>query len=100
MSCHYNSLLVENRSAFAEILQNIYKERSQSNENLQIIIEELRHGIKTMKNGRSFEPGRIVPHLVKCREEYLNRYLFQLIDSCLRQNEIKTVERIVCDIII
>jgi hypothetical protein len=44
------------------------RERPQSNESLQIIIEELRCGIKAMKNGRSSGSGRIAPELVSVVE--------------------------------
>jgi len=62
---------------FAEI--SICKKKSQSNESLHITIEELRWGIKAMKNGKSSGPGRIASELVKCGGDYLDRYLLQLI---------------------
>jgi len=54
---HYEALFVENRPKFVEI--SICREGLQSNESLQIIIEELRHGIKVMKNERSSRSGTI-----------------------------------------
>jgi hypothetical protein len=44
-----------------------------------------------MKNGRSSGSGRI--GISKCGGEYLNRYLCQLINSCL-ERDTKAVERI------
>jgi len=71
-----------------------------SNKNFQIIIAELRHGIRAMKNGKSSVLGGIVPKLMKCGEEYLNKYQLQLINSCLEQNKIyKEIERILCNIL-
>jgi len=54
---HYEALFVENRPKFVEI--SIYRKGLQPNESLQIIIEELRCGIKVMKNERSSRSGRI-----------------------------------------
>jgi len=53
-----------------------------------------------MKNGKSSVLGGIVPKLMKCGEEYLNKYQLQLINSCLEQNKIyKEIERILCNIL-
>jgi len=82
---HYESLLVENRSEFANISTN--RERPQSNENLQITIEELRCKMKTMKNGRSSGSGGIVSELMKYREEF--GQISIIINSCL-EKDIKT----------
>jgi len=40
-----------------------------------------------MKNGTSSGTEGIL-ELIKCGREYLNRYLLQLINNCLEQNEI------------
>jgi len=50
---YYESFLIENR------LDNVntYREEFQSNENFQIIIEELRRTIKTKKNESFSGPG-------------------------------------------
>jgi len=40
-------------------------------------------GIKAMKNERFPGFKRIVPELMKCGGKYLDRYLLQLINSCL-----------------
>jgi hypothetical protein len=69
---HYESLLLKNKSKFAEI--SICGKRPQSNESLQITMQ-LKRGSKAMKNRR---PGEIAPKLVKCGGEYVD--LFQLID--------------------
>jgi len=53
------------------------QEGPQSNESLQIIIEELRCEIKAMKNGR-FGPGEIALELVKYEREYLHKWIFRL----------------------
>jgi hypothetical protein len=54
-------------------LKSISAERD-LNQSIQIIIEKLKRRIKTTKNGRSSEPGRIIPEL-KCELEYLDRNL-------------------------
>jgi hypothetical protein len=51
------------------------KERPQLNESLQITIEELKRGIKMMRNGRSFGLGEIAAELVKYGGHYLDMYL-------------------------
>jgi len=66
-------MYIENRLKFVEISN--CRKRPQSNESLQITTEELRQGIKTMKNGRSFRPRGIIPELVKDEGDYLYRYL-------------------------
>jgi hypothetical protein len=45
-----------------------------------------------MKNGRSSELGGLVPELVKCEGEYLNRYLLQLINGYLEKRRYQSNE--------
>jgi len=69
--------------------------REEFNESFQITIKELRRRIRMMKNEKSTGHERIGPEPVKCAKEYLDRYLLELINSCLEQYS-KEVERYLC----
>jgi len=69
----YESLLEKNRLEFTDV--STCKEEPQSNENLQITIEELRHWISAIKTGKFFRPEGITLELVKCREHLVRHLL-------------------------